>query len=626
MTDPDSWPHFLADEKSPWQTITVCSEGNPVILYREIGKGCAVVSAIRQPSMKAVANYYAYSQLHKSGLTAKSFTMSPLRPGDGSLSIELAHEAPKGTSISFTIVNEKKKTATFSTNIVGTAVSLDFNVPFRGPIQASLLVNTPTGKNVIFSRQAEMPRLMEIGPNAYRGLLSTKRRLDDVKFPVSLEPDFEDLTLAKIALSVYDSSSNEVVSLETILPSNDVPRKIWIPVPLDKKLSAGGYRIDALLTKRGTRTAKAIRATSSATFEIIKPRVAQTVVDEDGTFLVNGIPFFPLGIYHTNPDRYAEIAELGFNAQQFWKWHVGSDGYGAPLGLDKAAANKLKCLFESNHQGRHIYKQCANQFADHSAIFMWYVADEPAEGSEAFMTMANDTWHEFDKHHPTYVASCRPDLFTHHAKYADVFGFDPYPSYQTLIDWCRLAEKEIAPHQATICVPWADQSDIRMIRAQAYTAICHNIRGLIWYCWNQAGGGPLGVGIHNKPEAQAEYKKLLAELNEMIPALTSTTRRTFEEGAIHAIVVGGKKDWRKRYLIMVNTSDKEVKADFEVPELKGVKNTTAPFLPDVEKKDAKGNVVKDRKGKPVMVERPFELTEGRVVHTFKPYDTFVIHW
>jgi hypothetical protein len=71
------------------------------------------------------------------------------------------------------------------------------------------------------------------------------------------------------------------------------------------------------------------------------------------------------------------------------------------------------------------------------------IDNEPAEGSEAMMTLANDCWHE-DKHHPTYVASCRTDLFSHHAKFADVFGFDPYGDINKVIKWCRLAEKEIA--------------------------------------------------------------------------------------------------------------------------------------------------------------------------------------
>lgn len=130
-----------------------------------------------------------------------------------------------------------------------TACTLVFNEPYRGPITASLYVLTPNGRALAYLRVATMPPLMEVGPNAYRGILSTMRRCDEVQFPVRLAPDKEDLSGAKLTLSVFDASSNKVAALEQELPTNDVPRELWVPFPLEKALSAGGYRIDALLEK-----------------------------------------------------------------------------------------------------------------------------------------------------------------------------------------------------------------------------------------------------------------------------------------------------------------------------------------------------------------------------------------
>lgn len=544
--------------------------------------------------------------------------MTELRPGDGSIELELEKAIRGECSLVFVVEDEKKRNVSFSARLDGTKVVLPFNIPYRGPIVASLYLDTDSGRKPLFSRYATMAPLMKVGANAYRGILSSKRRVKDVKFPVYFAPDKEDITSARLTLEIFDSSSNQVTSLETSLPTNDIPREMWIPIELSNKLFPGGYRIDATLLKNGK---PRILVKSSAPFEILAPRVGQTIIDDDGTFLVNGKPFFPLGIYHTNPAKYDEVAEIGFNSQQFWVWHVGNDGYGAPIGLDKAAANKLKCIYEPNHRSAQIYRETIQRVGHHSALFMWYVADEPAEGSEAMMTLANNCWHE-DKHHPTYIVSCRPDLFNYHAKFADVFGFDPYGDMNKVISWCRLAEKEVGQHQATICVPWADQKDLRLIRATAYTAIAHNIRGLIWYCWYQAGGGPLGVGIHTKPETKKYYKELLAELTLLTPALTSVNRRPFEEGDIHGIVLGGN------HLMMVNVSDKKVEADFEVPELKArrIKNARLPLAPKVERKDAKGNVMKDAKGKPLMIEAPYPIEDFNIKRIFEPYETFVIKW
>ena len=617
LTNADSWPHF---ERVPsgWRTLANCSQGKSVIIYKEIGKGAVVVSALRLPSHQGIENMIAYSRLKKSGVQMKSLSMTELRPGDGKLELELAGETDEKCSLSFVIENEKRKNVAFKCDIVGTKVELPFNIPFRGPVVASLYLDGADGRKLLFSRKTEMAPLMKVGANAYRGILSTKRRVKEVKFPVYFAPDKEDITAAKLTLAVFDSASNQVTSVEMTLPTNDVPREMWVPVALSDKLFPGGYRIDATLFKNGN---PRINADSSAFFEILAPRRGQTVIDDDGTFLVNGKPFFPLGIYHTNPSQYGEVAEIGFNMQQFWAWSIGDDGFGAPLGLDKAAANKLKCLWEPNHRSADIYRETIAKVGWHSAVFMWYVADEPAEGSEAMMTLANDCWHE-DKHHPTYVASCRPDLFAHHAKFADVFGFDPYGDMQQVVDWCRLAEKEVAPHQATICVPWADRKDLRIVKATAYTAIAHNIRGIIWYCWSQAGGGPLGVGIHSKPESKAYYKEMIAELNTLMPHLTSTERRTFEEGDIHGIVLGG------RCAMMVNVTDKDVEADFEIPEItkRRVKTAYLPLAPKVERKDAKGNIMKDRKGNPLMTDPSYPIENFKVKRTFKPYETFVILW
>ena len=624
---PDSWPHFEA-AGGPWKVLAVCSEGKPVMLYREIGKGCIVVSTLRHPAAMDIENFYAYSQLKKCGLTAKAFSMTKLRPGGGSLSVELAQDAPQGTELSFTIENDKRKSVTFATNIIGKAASIDFDIPYRGAISATLSVNSGKGKKIVCSRQTTLPPLMYIGPNAYRGILSTKRRVDDVKFPVYLASDKEDLRKAKIALAVYDACSNEVTSLETELPTNDIPEVLWIPVPLDKKLSAGGYRIDALMTKPWQKNQKAIRVKSSANFEILAPRLAQTIIDEDCTFLVNGKPFFPLGIYHPETSRFPEIASIGFNALQFWKWATGDDGYGSPHGLDMAQAYKLKCLFESNHHGRGIWRDCARNFGNHPALLMWYVADEPAEGSESAMRTINDEWHANDKHHPTYLCSCRPDLIEHQMQFADVFGFDHYLPFDEIVDWFRAAEKRVAPHKATVSVSWAatKKDELQNLRPVAYAAIAHNIRGLYWYCWNQNGGGPIGIGLHKAPEAFDAYKSLLSEIRYLMPGLLSTTRRTFEEGAIHGIALGAPDAHGKRYLVTVNTTTNEVAADFVVPELRRVKKVYQPFLPKVERLGKDGKPVKNKKGEVIMDERPLEIEKGRLTRTYKPWETYVLRW
>ena len=66
----------------------------------------------------------------------------------------------------------------------------------------------------------------------------------------------------------------------------------------------------------------------------------------------------------------------------------------------------------------------------------------------------------------------------------------------------------------------------------------------------------------------------------------------------------------------------------EIPEItkRRVKTAYLPLAPKVERKDAKGNIMKDRKGNPLMTEPSYPIENFKVKRTFKPYETFVIRW
>ncbi len=625
LTDGDSWPHFEETAKgSPWQVVTRCSQGKPVILYAEIGRGAVLLSALRQQAPKAIENYYAYSQLKKSGLSVEAFSLTPLKPGKGRIGISLDREPPAGAKVVYEIAElgaRRPKRLTFPAAFKGLSAETEFDISLRGKVSATISIETPRGRRIISRRVATLPQLVEIGPNAYRGILSTNRRTPDVKFPVRFAPDFEDLTGGKLVFEVFDAVSNRVATAAYELSAHEVPAESWYSIPLDRGLGAGGYRVDVALSKRAAKEAKAISARSSAAFEILAPREAQTVIDEDGTFLVNGKPFFPLGIYHIAPDFYEAAKDIGFNTVQFWAWHGGGDEWGVPTSMYRAMGNGLRCLFEANHAGERIFMDQHKRYQDNPALLMWYLADEPNEGQAKELRERNEIRHR-DRHHPTFVASCRPDLFKFHASFADVFAMDPYGDEAKFIEWCRRAERDVLPHKPVIVVPWADKPP-ELIRLQAWTAIVHGARGLIWYCWSQAGGGPLGVGIGNKPERQAVYKALIADLKRILPGLYNLERRSFEVGPFHCMCTGSEGG--RRYLFVVNTSEKGESASFDVPELARAEGVFLP-LAQVPMKDRNGNDVKRDDGAVRMTDDRLEIVPGRFERAMKPGEVQVWRW
>ena len=618
----DTWQHY-ADFPEGWKPLVNCSEGKPVMLEHAIGKGSVIVTVLRQPNRRNIENFRAYSMLKQQGLSVCSFSMTEVGVGDGKVHVDFSEPVPEGTTLTLEVDGGARNQQVFTTNVTGKAADLAYDIGVRGQADVVLSMAGKEGKTQLFRRSLELPPLFRVKGNAYRGTISTARRFDTVDFKLELAPRHEDLTSAKIHFSVLDSLGNEVCASDHELPASNLTSSVWLPVPIKRTLKPGEYTINGTLSKGR------ISGTGSATFEIVEARAAQTMVDEDNTFLVGHRPFFPLGIYHPTRE-YERVSELGFNTIQFWKWDTADDDMGVPRGLMRASACGLKCIVEFNHRGDQVLRDTANAYAHLPSIFAWYVFDEPDESAEAEAARINKTLHFYDKHHPTFLASCRPDAFPRHQLFCDIFAYDPYAGddpkscVEKAIAWTRQAEAATEGHKALIMVPWSTPKP-ETLRPTAYAGIVHGVRGIVWYPWNQRGGGPVGIGLHTNEPCQAAFKELLAELKGLMPGILSPNRRRFEEGDIHCLYGDGGRG--QHYLIMLNASEKEVTADFAVPELDRVGGVALPIAPLVERKDKDGNVVTDKDGKPVM-DRPGKKLEksGFVKDTFKPFETIVYRW
>lgn len=605
ITQANDWPHFEKEVPKGWKILSECSEGFPITLSRPYGKGMIIVSALRQQSVKLFENYYAAAQLLRGGVNVKNFSMTPFQLGPGKVEIELQGKAPSGTELVYSLKDAQGRETAFSTNFVGAVASLDYMIKVRGKLYSRMILRTPNGDLQLFGREGDMPQLLTVDAPEYRGILSTQRRTPGVDFRVRLAPVDENIRGAKLTMKIFDSNSNCVYTAERVLPKEkdeELPLDFYFNVELPKSLTAGGYEVRATLDR--------YRAHSEAPFEIIAPRTAQCVVDEDKTFLVAGKPFFPLGIYHP-AGAYEEISGLGFNMIQFWKWDMGDDGYGSPTGPNRALASGLRLLFESNHFGEPVYRQVTSKLADHDAMLMYYVSDEPAEGAEDRVKYINDCWHKLDKQHPTYLLSCREDLFGLHSTFGDVFAFDVYgggsddvwaPMPQTA-RWMATAAAATRNKKALVVVPWSNPKDPSIIRPIAYTALANDARGIIWYPWKQAGGGPIGIGLNSDEKCKEVYKTLLPEIKGLFPGLLSTKRRTFRamDDRICAMVCG--TDNGKRFLIMTNPTGETIEVDFQVEELAKVK--TVKTYPD---------------------DKDVTLDGGNVKCTFEPHGVLVYRW
>ena len=554
ITEPNSWPHFHKPATdSKWQVVAKCSEGFPVTFVQKIGKGFVTLSALRQPSAEQLGNFHSCLLLNRAGIALESFDLPKPAMGEGRLRLELAGGAPpESGGFIYEITAADGRVERFEKDITGEVFELPYRFTQRGPVKTRLIFKRGAQQFPLASHEAELPALLVVKPNAYRGILSTARRFPAVNFGVELAPFKEDLVGAGVRVSVLDAKGSEVGAASRKLEGTGI-RSFQQPVALEPALPEGDYKVRAALSMDGKKLAEAETA-----IRILAPREAQTIADEDRTLLVNGKPFFPLGLYHVNKADYPQVAKLGINTVQFWTWD-GRDG------LERAAAAGLKVIFELNHKNAEIVTDVVSQYAANPAILMWYGLDEPAEASHGLAEVMLGTFREKDDQHPVYMVSCRPDIFREQAKFGDVFAHDPYGSPQKALDWMRKANAAVDHRKAVIVVPGVfGKETAAELRATAYLSLANDARGIMWYPWSQTGGGPAGIGLKNSAEQQAVIKELCSEIRTLHPALTAPVRVPFQsgDGKLQGIYC---RNGSRQYVLIVNSTMEEIDSEATIP-------------------------------------------------------------
>ena len=158
--------------------------------------------------------------------------------------------------------------------------------------------------------------------------------------------------------------------------------------------------------------------------------------DEHGRTIVDGKPFFPLGLYSSR----AEVVELDtycegpFNCILPYAllpkpdaldpyWQKGLRVIASVTDYAGIRGSKLKTISEERaHMSRYI-----EALKDHPALLAWYIADELNVGKAASLTARNMQIREADPDHPTFIVLDIPERPADFVEGYDVVGMDPYP-------------------------------------------------------------------------------------------------------------------------------------------------------------------------------------------------------
>jgi hypothetical protein len=303
---------------------------------------------------------------------------------------------------------------------------------------------------------------------------------------------------------------------------------------------------------------------------VIAPGVAggaQVRFDEAGTALVNGKPFFPIGLFTYSLDEpiIAEIRRQGFNTVTLLTEHH------EPAQLDRVQKEGWMAVCPPEEKWVRVA-------TNHPALLAWYLSDEP-EGHGHTPASLRDKYLQLKARDPNHPIALDHFMWEALANYKDACDFtmtSVYPLTATnpapvthvglFIDHTRSLHRPNWTHWPFIQIfggvdcedgKWK-QPEPAEVRAMVYNGLVHRANGIFYFSyWPKAPKTWAAVGVLND------------ELRRMTPWLVAQGRELETKSSLPEVQVRAKSvDDRKTGLVLLNnTTAQPHYVEISIPEL-----------------------------------------------------------
>ncbi|MBQ9454992.1 MAG: hypothetical protein IJU53_04915 [Thermoguttaceae bacterium] len=368
-----------------------------------------------------------------------------------------------------------------------------------------------------------------------------------------------------------------------------------------KDLALGKHTVTVSVPNPGLKT-KEVREITLTKVEKFPER--KSFIDPQRRLIVDGKPFFPLGLYFggVTHEDVLNLADSPFNC--IMPYHPISretldDLYAHGISVIysvKDLYEGLQC--QSDEEGREKTIKRINELKDHPGIIAWYINDELPLSMLEQLSGHRDLCEELDPGRPTWVVLYQVEQIRDYLPTFDVIGTDPYPisgkPASTAYKWAKMTCDGGFGLRPCWQVPqlfnWANY---RKNDKNARTPTYDEIRAMTWM--NLAGGatGIIGYSYFDMPRnfsnenPTPEAKKesfdrswaMIKKVGEEIKKYESVflTGETidpipFNEGSDAEIVSRTYALDGTIWLLTVNSDTEAKTAEFTVPAGKTVKN------------------------------------------------------
>lgn len=390
----------------------------------------------------------------------------------------------------------------------------------------------------------------------------------------------------------------EVLRKSSARPRADQPCDLELPT---EGLAVGQYAAVVMLTGAHGKILQSARHDLVRVSDDFK---ARTSVDSHLRLVVDGKPFFPLGMYwgSINEKDMKLYADSKFNCLM---------PYGLPDAhqMDIAHKHGLRVIYsikdfyagsrwcpkfvkteadeEPNVRGR------VRDFRDHPALLAWYLNDElPREYMPRLE--AHQRWvTEEDPHHPTWVVLWQVHDVSKYINSFDVIGTDPYPigghPVSMVAEWTAETLRQVemarpvwqvvqAQNRGNMYAENAEEKkkhrtpSYEETRCMAWQSICEGANGIVLYSFFDAQRNP-DVPFETQ---WPRLKRIAAEIDRMAPVLLSVEPAP----RVKAECEPARPNWLhwltrgqrgKAYLFAVNNGDGEGTVTFAFPSSSNVR-------------------------------------------------------
>jgi len=309
-----------------------------------------------------------------------------------------------------------------------------------------------------------------------------------------------------------------------------------------------------------------------------RTRRRKVTFDRIGRTLVDGKPFFPLGMYWSVAKPYHGYQLPVIDADTIKTFVKGPFNCVMPYmqptrgQMDICHANGVKVIYPSSS------KDTVAAFREHPALLAWYVNDEKGIDHLKELTMRQRTVQENDPDHPTWMCVYQYGQIRDLMPTFDCMGVDPYPIPSSDIgmvyDWASTAHGGAMGMRPLWQVPQAfDWASFRKdgkgrmptreeMRNMTWQGIAGGANGLIFYSYTYLMKSPTTPF----EKAFADVCAVAQEVKSLVPVLLSDgTPPPYRSSSLSLAV----RTWRKGgkiCLLAVNRTREDLKGTVTLGE------------------------------------------------------------